>query len=157
MNQLLLHCLLSFLQQCLLHHYRLILLYHLQALPEDLKDGYYLNPTIIGNLSGSCVTQTEEIFGPVVGITKFKTEEEVIDIANSSKYGLAAMVWTENIKRANRVALALQSGTVWVNCWMVRDLNVPFGGMKQSGVGRMGGAHSIDFYTEKKTICVKYN
>ena len=125
-------------------------------LPDELKEGYYLNPTIITNLSGTCVTQTEEIFGPVVGITKFKTEEEALEIANSSKYGLAAIVWTNDLKRANRVGLALQSGTVWVNCWMVRDLNTPFGGMKQSGIGRMGGTHSIDFYTEQKTICVKY-
>jgi len=124
--------------------------------PEELKNGYYLNPTIVTDLSATCRTQTEEIFGPVVGITKFKTEEEAIEYANNSKYGLASIVWTENLKRAHRVALAIQAGTVWVNCWMVRDLNVPFGGFKQSGIGRMGGTHSIDFYTEQKTICMKY-
>jgi len=125
-------------------------------LSPELEGGYFLNPTIVADLPYTCKIQTEEIFGPVVGITKFKTEEEVIEMANSSKYGLAAIVWTENGKLAHRVSLALESGTVWVNCWMVRDLNVPFGGFKQSGLGRMGGSHSLDFYTEQKTICMKY-
>jgi len=126
------------------------------TVPRDLEGGYWLNPTIITDLPWNCTTQREEIFGPVVGITTFKTEEEAIEIANSVKYGLAAMLWTENVKRATRVSQALEVGTVWVNCWMMRDLRMPFGGMKHSGLGRASGYDSIDFYTEQKTICVKY-
>lgn len=125
-------------------------------LPEELQGGYYLNPTIIAGLSPLCRIQQEEIFGPVVGITKFKTEDEAIKQANCVKFGLAASIWTENVRRANRVAQALESGTVWVNCWMMRDLRVPFGGMKHSGVGRASGDDSIDFYTERKTVCLKH-
>jgi aminomuconate-semialdehyde/2-hydroxymuconate-6-semialdehyde dehydrogenase len=123
---------------------------------EELKDGYYLNPTIITGLSPNCRTQQEEIFGPVVGITTFKTEEEAIEMANCVKYGLAATLWTENLGRAHRVAQAIESGTVWVNCWMMRDLRVPFGGVKHSGLGRASGEASIDFYTEQKNICIKF-
>jgi len=123
---------------------------------EELKNGYYLNPTIITGLSPKCRTQQEEIFGPVVGITTFKTEEEAIEIANCVKYGLAATLWTENIGRAHRVAQEIESGTVWVNCWMVRDLRVPFGGVKHSGLGRASGEASIDFYTEQKNVCIKF-
>eukprot|EP01116_Phalansterium_solitarium_P011986 TRINITY_DN27899_c0_g1_i1.p1 TRINITY_DN27899_c0_g1~~TRINITY_DN27899_c0_g1_i1.p1 ORF type:complete len:509 (+),score=161.38 TRINITY_DN27899_c0_g1_i1:77-1528(+) len=125
------------------------------SLPDELSKGYYLNPTVITDLSPSCRVQQEEIFGPVVGITKFSTEEEAIEIANSTRYGLAAMVWTEHGKRAHRVSQALEVGTVWVNCWMVRDLRMPFGGQKHSGIGRAGGDQSIDLYTEQKTICMK--
>jgi len=125
-------------------------------LPPPFNNGYFLNPTIITGLSGSCETQREEIFGPVVGVTTFKTEEEAIEIANSIRYGLAAVVWTSNVKRAHRVAQSIETGTVWVNCWMVRDLRVPFGGVKHSGIGRAGGDYSLDFYTEQKNICIKY-
>lgn len=123
---------------------------------EEFEGGYWLTPTIITNLSPTCRVQQEEIFGPVVGITTFKTEEEAIEIANGVKYGLASSVWTENGKRAHRVAQALEAGTVWVNCWMLRDLRMPFGGLKHSGVGRASGKDSIDFYCEQKTICMKY-
>lgn len=123
---------------------------------EELKDGYYLNPTIITGLPSNCRTQQEEIFGPVVGITSFKTEEEAIEIANSIKYGLAATLWTRDLGTAHRVAQAIESGTVWVNCWMMRDLRVPFGGVKHSGLGRASGEASIDFYTEQKNICIKF-
>jgi len=126
-------------------------------LQGEFKNGYFLNPTIITNLPSNCKTQQEEIFGPVVGVTVFKTEEEAIEIANSIKYGLAAMVWTQDVKRAHRVSQVLETGTVWVNCWMVRDLRVPFGGVKHSGIGRAGGDYSIDFYTEQKNICIKFN
>eukprot|EP01098_Paradermamoeba_levis_P007594 TRINITY_DN3147_c0_g1_i1.p1 TRINITY_DN3147_c0_g1~~TRINITY_DN3147_c0_g1_i1.p1 ORF type:complete len:391 (-),score=103.64 TRINITY_DN3147_c0_g1_i1:33-1205(-) len=128
------------------------------ARPEldgNLKDGYFYQPTVIVGLGPSSRVQMEEIFGPVVTISPFKTEEEVLEYANCTEYGLSASVWTLNVHRANRVAQKLQTGTVWVNCWMVRDLRVPFGGVKSSGVGREGGAHSIDFFTEHKTICLK--
>jgi acyl-CoA reductase-like NAD-dependent aldehyde dehydrogenase len=126
------------------------------ALPPACREGYYLLPTVIGDLPWNCTTQQEEIFGPVVGITKFETEEEAIQIANSVRYGLASSIWTRDGQRALRVSHALEAGTVWVNCWMVRDLRVPFGGFKHSGLGRMGGDHSLDLYTEQKNICMKF-
>jgi len=125
-------------------------------LDAKFANGNWLMPTIITNLPFNCRTQTEEIFGPVVGITKFKTEDEVIEMANSLTYGLSAILWTENTRRAIRVANQIESGYVWVNCWLMRDLRAPFGGMKHSGLGRAGGHYSIDFYTEQKTICMKY-
>lgn len=123
-------------------------------LPDELSKGYWLNPTIITNIPYTSRVQQEEIFGPVVTVTPFETEEEAIEMANSVEYGLASSVWTENLKRAHRVAQEIKSGTVWVNTWLKRDLRVPFGGMKHSGIGREGGDHSIDFYTEQKTICI---
>eukprot|EP01117_Protostelium_nocturnum_P006538 TRINITY_DN2355_c0_g1_i1.p1 TRINITY_DN2355_c0_g1~~TRINITY_DN2355_c0_g1_i1.p1 ORF type:complete len:512 (+),score=198.45 TRINITY_DN2355_c0_g1_i1:68-1537(+) len=122
----------------------------------ELEHGYFLNPTIISNLHPDGRVQQEEIFGPVVGVSKFKTEEEAIEIANNSKYGLASIVWTEDLRRAHRVANEIEAGTVWVNCWMVRDLKMPFGGHKWSGLGRASGEHSIDLYTEQKTVCIKF-
>eukprot|EP00002_Diphylleia_rotans_P004308 TRINITY_DN1312_c0_g1_i1.p1 TRINITY_DN1312_c0_g1~~TRINITY_DN1312_c0_g1_i1.p1 ORF type:complete len:490 (-),score=108.87 TRINITY_DN1312_c0_g1_i1:148-1617(-) len=124
------------------------------VLGGDLADGYFLNPTIITGLTPSCRTMQEEIFGPIVSVVPFKTEQEAIEIANGVKYGLAASIWTESVSRAHRVARKVQAGTIWVNCWMVRDLHVPFGGMKASGVGREGGDYSIEFYTEQKNVCV---
>eukprot|EP01102_Stenamoeba_stenopodia_P023021 TRINITY_DN9793_c0_g4_i2.p1 TRINITY_DN9793_c0_g4~~TRINITY_DN9793_c0_g4_i2.p1 ORF type:complete len:302 (-),score=53.62 TRINITY_DN9793_c0_g4_i2:102-1007(-) len=127
-------------------------------LPEEFKGGYFVRPTIITGVHPSnCRTQQEEIFGPVVTVVPFHTEEEVIEWANDVKYGLSASVWTQNVNTAHRVSTAVQSGTVWVNCWMLRDLRVPFGGIKHSGIGREGGSHSIDFYTEVKTICMQYS
>lgn len=96
----------------------------------------------------------EEIFGPVVTIFPFDTEEEVVGYANDSEYGLSCSVWTENGRRARRVASEIEAGTVWVNTWMARDLRMPFGGMKKSGLGREGGNHSFDFYSELKTVCL---
>lgn len=119
-------------------------------------DGYFIAPTVITGLSHDCRINQEEIFGPVVTIMPFKDEEEVISYANGTGYGLSATVWTENLKRAHRVSNQLKSGMVWVNCWLVRDLRTPFGGMKQSGVGREGGWESLRFFTEAKNICVKY-
>ena len=121
----------------------------------DLKDGYYIEPTIIDGLSVDCKTNREEIFGPVVSIIPFKTEEEVIEMANSTKYGLSASIFTRDISRAHRVAAAIDSGVVWVNTWMLRDLRIPFGGMKSSGVGREGGFKSLQFFTEPKNVCIK--
>ena len=123
----------------------------------DLSAGYFMDPTIImtNHLDPmKCRVTQEEIFGPVVTITPFSTEQQVLDWANGTQYGLSASLWTEDAKRQRRVAEKLRVGTVWVNCWLVRDLNMPFGGMKASGLGREGGDYSEHFFTEEKTICL---
>jgi aminomuconate-semialdehyde/2-hydroxymuconate-6-semialdehyde dehydrogenase len=125
-------------------------------LPAPHDQGYYLEPTIIEGLSYDCRTNQEEIFGPVVTITPFDTEEEALMMANSTMYGLAGTIWTTNLNRAHRVADQLQSGIVWVNAWLVRDLRTPFGGVKASGVGREGGWEALRFFTEAKNIFIKY-
>tara|TARA_B100001540_G_scaffold295205_1_gene295799 strand:- start:1236 stop:2705 length:1470 start_codon:yes stop_codon:yes gene_type:complete len=125
------------------------------VLEGDLKEGYYVQPTIIEGLSSECEVNQEEIFGPVVSIIPFKTEEEVIEMANSTKYGLSASIFTENVSRAHRVAAEIDSGVVWINTWLLRDLRIPFGGMKNSGLGREGGFKSLHFFTEPKNVCVK--
>jgi len=124
-------------------------------LPERVRGGYFLRPTVITGLDARCRTNQEEIFGPVVSVIPFDDEDEVIAAANSVQYGLAAMLWTENVHRAHRVAAQLDVGTVWVNCWLLRDLRVPFGGMKQSGLGREGGDEALHFFTEPKNICIR--
>jgi aminomuconate-semialdehyde/2-hydroxymuconate-6-semialdehyde dehydrogenase len=121
---------------------------------ERCLEGYFFQPTIITDLPVSCRTNREEIFGPVVTITPFDSEEEVINHANDVEYGLSSSVWTQNLSRAHRVAEQIHTGTVWVNCWLVRDLRVPFGGMKQSGVGREGGVEALHFFTEAKNVCI---
>lgn len=121
----------------------------------EFANGYYLQPTIIEGLAFNCRTNQEEIFGPVVTITPFDTEEEVLMMANSTKYGLASSVWTENLKKAHLVAANLHVGIVWVNTWLLRDLRTPFGGVKQSGVGREGGFEALHFFTEPKNVCIK--
>ncbi len=121
---------------------------------ERCADGYFFPPTVITDLPVACRTNREEIFGPVVSITPFESEEEVLGYANDTEYGLASTVWTQNLGRAHRVAEQIHTGTVWVNCWLVRDLRVPFGGMKQSGVGREGGNEALHFFTEPKNICI---
>ncbi len=123
---------------------------------EKTKNGYFLRPTIIEGLSPYCRTNQEEIFGPVVTITPFDTEEEVLEYANSIDYGLSTTVWTKDITRANRMAEQIQAGVIWVNCWLVRDLRTPFGGTKHSGVGREGGLEALRFFTEPKNVCIKY-
>ncbi|HEX9962982.1 MAG TPA: aldehyde dehydrogenase [Pyrinomonadaceae bacterium] len=120
-------------------------------------NGYYIEPTVIEGLCFDCRTNAEEIFGPVVTITPFDAEDEVLQYANSVEYGLSATVWTENLSRAHRVAEKLESGIVWVNCWLLRDLRTPFGGMKNSGVGREGGFEALKFFTEEKNVCIKIN
>ena len=126
--------------------------------PKPINDrcesGYFFPPTVITDLPVACRVNREEIFGPVVTITPFDSEEEVIRYANDTEYGLASSVWTQNLSRAHRVAEQIHSGTVWVNCWLVRDLRVPFGGMKQSGVGREGGEEALRFFTEPKNVCI---
>ena len=126
-----------------------------EVLEGELKNGYYVQPTIIEGLNYDCSTNQEEIFGPVVSIIPFKTEEEVVEMANSTKYGLSASIFTENISKAHRVASNIDSGVVWINTWLLRDLRIPFGGMKHSGVGREGGFKSLQFFTEPKNVCVK--
>jgi aminomuconate-semialdehyde/2-hydroxymuconate-6-semialdehyde dehydrogenase len=121
---------------------------------DRCRDGYFFPPTVLTDLPVSCRTNREEIFGPVVTITPFDSEEEVIGYANDCDYGLASSVWTQNLSRAHRVAEKIHTGTVWVNCWLVRDLRVPFGGMKQSGVGREGGDEALRFFTEPKNVCI---
>jgi aminomuconate-semialdehyde/2-hydroxymuconate-6-semialdehyde dehydrogenase len=125
-----------------------------KSINERCQDGYFFPPTVITELPVSCRTNREEIFGPVVTITPFDNEEEVIEYANDTDYGLASSIWTQNLNRAHRLAEKIHTGTVWVNCWLVRDLRVPFGGMKASGVGREGGEEALRFFTEPKNVCI---
>jgi len=119
------------------------------------RRGFFVEPTVITGLACDCRVLQEEIFGPVVTITPFDSEDEAIAFANSTRYGLSATLWTRDLQRAHRVAAAIDSGTVWINCWLLRDLRVPFGGMKESGVGREGGFESLSFFTEAKNVCVR--
>ena len=125
------------------------------GLPARCANGYYVAPTVITGLPMSCRTNQEEIFGPVVTVMPFRDEAHAIELANDSPYGLAASVWTNDLTQAHRVAEQVQCGTIWVNCWLLRDLRVPFGGMRQSGVGREGGDEAIRFFTEPKNVCIK--
>ncbi len=118
-------------------------------------NGYFFEPTVIEALGCECKTITEEIFGPVVTLQKFKTEEEALQLANACEYGLSATIWTQDISRANRVAAQIEAGIIWVNCWLLRDLRTPFGGIKNSGVGREGGWEALRFFTEAKNVCVE--
>ncbi len=121
---------------------------------DRCRGGYFFQPTVITGLGPDCRVNQEEIFGPVVTVMPFDTEDEVVALANGTAYGLSATVWTSDLNRAHRLADRIDSGTVWVNCWMVRDLRVPFGGMKQSGVGREGGDEALRFFTEAKNVCL---
>ncbi len=120
------------------------------------EDGFYIKPTIIEGLDYQCRTNQEEIFGPVVTITPFDTEEEALRMANSTIYGLASSVWTSDLSRAHRMADKIEAGIVWINCWLLRDLRTPFGGVKASGVGREGGQEVLRFFTEPKNVCIQY-
>lgn len=125
-------------------------------LEGECKDGFFIQPTVIEGLSHLCQVNQEEIFGPVVTLIPFDTEEDAIEMANSTPYGLACTIWTDTIQRAHRVAEKIDSGIVWVNSWMVRDLRTPFGGMKESGVGREGGFEAMRFFTDTKNVFIKY-
>lgn len=124
-------------------------------LPGELSEGYYIEPTVIENLGPQSRCNTEEIFGPVVTIQTFETEEEALMLANATSYGLAASVWTTDLNRAHRFSAAIESGIVWVNCWLLRDLRTPFGGVKNSGVGREGGWDALRFFTEAQNVCIE--
>lgn len=119
-------------------------------------NGYFVEPTVIEGLDNNCRTNQEEIFGPVCTIMPFDNDEQAIELANGSEYGLASSVWTNDLKRAHRVAKEVEAGIVWINCWLLRDLRTPFGGVKSSGVGREGGLEAMRFFTEPKNVCIKY-
>lgn len=116
-------------------------------------NGWFIEPTIIEGLNNSCRTNQEEIFGPLVTLQSFKSEKDAIQLANETEYGLSATIWTEDKEKANRVSALIDAGVIWINCWLVRDLRTPFGGMKQSGLGWEGGDEALRFFTEPKNIC----
>ncbi|HIG33946.1 MAG TPA: aldehyde dehydrogenase [Candidatus Poseidoniales archaeon] len=127
------------------------------CLPSEFEGGNWMAPTVIADLSPESRCSTEEIFGPVVTLHRFESEEEAVEIANGTRYGLAGSVWTSDIERGKRVSEAMETGMVWVNTWLHRDLRVPFGGVKDSGVGREGGKWSLGFFSEAMNICVKHD
>jgi aminomuconate-semialdehyde/2-hydroxymuconate-6-semialdehyde dehydrogenase len=127
------------------------------CLPSEFEGGNWMAPTVIADLSPESRCSTEEIFGPVVTLHRFESEEEAVKIANGTRYGLAGSVWTSDIERGKRVSEAMETGMVWVNTWLHRDLRVPFGGVKDSGVGREGGKWSLRFFSEAMNICVKHD
>ncbi len=120
------------------------------------KDGFFVEPTVIEGLDNQCRTNQEEIFGPVCTLMPFDNDDAAVKLANGTQYGLAASVWTNDLKRAHRVAKQIEAGIVWINCWLLRDLRTPFGGVKSSGVGREGGLEAMRFFTEPKNVCIKY-
>ncbi len=126
------------------------------VLPKGHENGWYIAPTIIEGLPADCRTNQEEIFGPVVTIAPFRDEKEVLAMANHSEYGLSCTIWTQDIGKANRMAKSIAAGIVWINTWMLRDLRTPFGGVKNSGLGREGGNEALRFFTEPKNICIAY-
>jgi aminomuconate-semialdehyde/2-hydroxymuconate-6-semialdehyde dehydrogenase len=128
---------------------------HVVKLKGRCADGYFIEPTIIEGLNASSETNQQEIFGPVVTLQSFKTETEALQLANATNYGLAATIWTQDISKANRIAAKVESGIIWVNCWLLRDLRTPFGGVKNSGVGREGGWEALRFFTEAKNVCIQ--
>jgi aminomuconate-semialdehyde/2-hydroxymuconate-6-semialdehyde dehydrogenase len=119
------------------------------------RNGWFIAPTVIEGLPHNCRTNQEEIFGPVVTLMPFDTEDEVLEYANGTEYGLAAILWTQNLTRAHRLAARFDAGIIWINCWMLRDLRTPFGGMKSSGLGREGGVEALRFFTEPKNVCIQ--
>ncbi len=121
------------------------------------EHGFFVSPTVIEGLPYDCRTNQEEIFGPVVTLTPFDTEEEVIEYANGTQYGLSSTVWTKDLSKANKMAQEIKAGIVWINCWLVRDLRTPFGGVKNSGVGREGGYYALQFFTEPTNVCISLN
>ncbi len=129
---------------------------HPVELPGRCERGWFVAPTVIEGLSADCATNQEEVFGPLVTLTPFDDERQGLDLANSTRYGLAATIWTADLNRAHRLAASIASGIVWINCWMQRDLRTPFGGVKASGMGREGGLEALRFFTEPRNICIQY-
>lgn len=125
-------------------------------MPEALAGGAWVQPTIWTGLGPDALTNREEIFGPCCHVAPFDTEDEALRLANDTRYGLASVIWTRDLGRAHRLAARLKSGITWVNSWFLRDLRTPFGGMKHSGIGREGGVHSLEFYSELRNICIRY-
>jgi len=128
---------------------------HAVSVEGRCANGLFIAPTIVEGLGPNCRTNMEEIFGPVVTLQSFKTEDEALQLANTSDYGLSATIWTQDVSRANRIAAQVHSGIIWVNCWLLRDLRTPFGGFKNSGVGREGGWDALRFFTEAKNVCIE--
>ena len=151
-------------------HYRKVLSYFEQIDPADAsilcggkpatveghEQGFYIEPTVIEVQNNQCRLNQEEIFGPVVTLMPFENEEELIAMANDVKYGLSATIWTKDLDRTMRLSKKIECGVVWINTWLMRDLRTPFGGMKNSGVGREGGLEALRFFTEPKNICIAF-
>jgi aminomuconate-semialdehyde/2-hydroxymuconate-6-semialdehyde dehydrogenase len=119
------------------------------------ENGYFIEPTVIEGLGPACATNMEEIFGPVVTLQKFSSEQEALSLANHCDYGLSATIWTQDVSKANRMASKVEAGIIWVNCWLLRDLRTPFGGIKNSGVGKEGGWEALRFFTESRNVCIE--
>jgi len=125
--------------------------------PGRCENGYFIAPTLIAGLGQQCRTNQEEIFGPVATIQPFDSDEEALQLANATQYGLAASIWTGDVSRAHRLASRINAGVVWINCWMLRDLRTPFGGAKDSGMGREGGWEALRFFSEAKNVCIQFS
>jgi len=123
---------------------------------DERDGGFHVQPTVLIGLPQDARAVQEEIFGPVCHVAPFDTEDEAITLANDSPYGLAATVWTRDLARAHRVAPRIETGIVWVNCWNLRDLRTPFGGVKASGIGREGGEYSLDFFSDPVNVCIQF-
>ncbi|MCE3236398.1 MAG: 5-carboxy-2-hydroxymuconate semialdehyde dehydrogenase, partial [Vampirovibrio sp.] len=124
--------------------------------PESLKQGFFIQPTVFTDLPNHSRVCQEEIFGPVLPIIPFDTEEEAVDLVNSTQYGLSASVWSQDVNRCHRVSQDIRAGVLWINCWFARDLRTPFGGMKASGMGREGGRYALEFFSETKAVTYRY-